>query len=152
MIEYFETLITQFSAERKCGFCWQFFYTGRKDYTNLIQPGCECAILVFETLRTSRTTNPNNGEETKSVTIDGFIGFSSHLSESFYNESENDCKAISKYVKYLKPIRECFDNYFPASVCIDGIWYRRTSETTDQVLNYLDANLDGYKLRVIYSA
>lgn len=152
MIEYFENLISKFNIEQKCGFCWKFFYTGRKDYTNLIESGCECAVLIFETVPFVRNTNPNNGEETITYTIDGFIGFSSNLSENFYNEKGEYCKSNSKYHKYLKPIKDCFENYFPESICIDGVWHKRTSESLRERLNYLDTNLDGYQLRVIYTA
>lgn len=139
------------SAAKKCGFCWKFFYTGRKDYTNLIDFS-GCAVLIFETIRTVHSTNTVNGEQTKTVTIDGFTGFSSHLSESFYNEKGEDCKENSRYVKYLRPLENCLNDYFPETICVDGFLYKRTSYTLDQRLNYLDTNLDGYSLRIIYSA
>lgn len=153
MLKIFETLINKFNTEQKCGFGWKFFATGRQDYSNLIDTDAECedVIFIFESWSDSGTVNRANGEVTKSLTLDCFIGFQSHLSENFYNES-GEC-ADNRYEKYIEPIEDCLDQEgILDMICISGNWFQLTSITRNLRLNYLDQNLDGFKLRLIYSA
>lgn len=151
MLKIFENLINKFDIESKCGFCWKFFATGRQDYSNLINTGgCNCIVFIFETWSTSTTVNRQNGETTETVTIDGFIGFQSHLSESFYNEGvEKDCN--NRYENYIEKLEDCLKSGLLDMICIDGEWYQILSTSKNLRLNYLDQNLDGFKLRLIYS-
>lgn len=153
MLKIFETLINTFNTEQKCGFGWKFFATGRQDYSNLIDTDADCedVIFIFESWSDGKNVNQNNGDKTKTFTLDAFIGFQSHLSKNFYNES-GEC-ADNRYEKYIEPIEDCLDQEgILDMICKGGDWYKLTSITRNQRLNYLDQNLDGFKLRLIYSA
>lgn len=153
MLKIFEALINQFNTERKCGHGWKFYATGRQDYSNLIDTDADCedVIFIFETWTEGELANRNNGEKSKSFTLDCFIGFQSDLSESFYNES-GEC-SDNRYEKYIEPLEDCLDNSgIIDMICVHNDWYLITSITRTVRLNYLDQNLDGFKLRLIYSS
>lgn len=156
MLKTFETLIKKFNTERKCGHGWKFFATGRQDYSNLINTdaGCEDVIFIFETWSESESRNRGNGDQTKTFTLDCFIGFQSDLSESFYNEGSESgaTECDNRYEKYIEPIEDCLENGILDMICIKNDWYQLTSITRNLKLNYLDQNLDGFKLRLIYSS
>lgn len=153
MLKIFENLINQFNTERRCGFGWKFYATGRQDYSNLINTDADCADVIFilETWSDSATVNRNNGERSGSVTLDCFIGFQSGLSESFYNES-GEPSAGNRYEKYIEPLEDCLRDRLLDQICIDDEWFQLSSQTKNLRLNYLDQNLDGFKLRLVYSS
>lgn len=156
MLKIFETLINTFNTEQKCGFGWKFFATGRQDYSNLIDTdaACEDVIFIFETWTDGKNINQANGDKIKTFTLDAYIGFQSHLSDNFYNES-GECEE-NRYEKYIEPLENCLDDSDDGAgifdmICKGDDWYKLTSITRTQRLNYLDKNLDGFKLRLIYS-
>lgn len=154
MLKIFETLIEKFNTEEKCGFDWKFFATGRQDYSNLINTDkdCDTVIFIFETWTESETRNRANGDQTKVFTLDAFIGFQSELSINFYNES-NDDECENKYEKYIEKLEDCLDaGLFNEAICKGDDWFSLSSISKNIRVNYLDQNLDGFKLRLIYSS
>ena len=47
MIEFFESLISDWNDEEKCGLCWNFYGAARSDYSNLINHGANCCVAVI---------------------------------------------------------------------------------------------------------
>ena len=156
MIEIWQKITEILNVNNNCGLCFEFVGAGRSDYFNTLQPRLnangDCCVYIGLLGFGGRKVIRENTNGLYPIYIeerfDLIIGIPSRLDLQFYNENSFIDTNESKYIKYLKPIRECLIDTLEL-LCTETEFSNLEINELDWnlVLNQFDINLDGYRIK-----
>ena len=158
IVSFWKAQIDKWNTDEKCGLCWEFSAPLIPSQINIVQNE-NCCVQIYLTdikYREEKTINQNTGLTTFKKCV---WNFSIHavtpvaLGVNNYNEIKGHDIDESKWATVFYPIIECLgcDNILDYCTILGKSIEVKQNGDAILVHNYLDQNLNGWKINYQFS-